>query len=113
MKRIELLAPAGNFDCLKVAIANGANACYLGGKNFSARAFANNFDEEALIEAVKYAHLRNVKIYVTLNTLLNELQLTNAMKMVDFYYKNNVDALLIQDLGGMIGLLQDLSELNS
>lgn len=98
-KRVELLAPAGSFDCLKTAIANGANACYLGGKTFSARAFANNFSEEELIEAVKYAHLRNVKIYVTLNTLLNEKQIANAMKMVDFYYRNNVDALLIQDLG--------------
>ena len=99
MKKIELLAPAGNFDCLKVAIANGANACYLGGKNFSARAFANNFDEETLLEAINYAHLRNVKIYVTVNTLLNELEINNAMKMVDFYYKNKVDALLVQDLG--------------
>ena len=99
MKKVELLAPAGNFDCLKAAINNGANAVYLGGKNFSARAFANNFDEDELIKAVNYAHLRNVKIYVTLNTLLNENEFNNAIKMADFYYKNNVDALLIQDLG--------------
>ncbi len=99
MNKVELLAPAGNFECLKAAINNGANAVYLGGKNFSARAFANNFSEEELIEAVKYAHLRNVKIYVTLNTLLTEKEFNNAIKMVDFYYKNNVDALLIQDLG--------------
>ena len=99
MNKVELLAPAGNFDCLKAAINNGADAVYLGGKNFSARAFANNFDEEELNSAIKYAHLRNVKIYVTVNTLLNEKQLENAKKMVDFYYKSNVDALLIQDLG--------------
>jgi len=99
MKRIELLAPAGNFDCLKAAVNNGANAVYLGGKNFSARAFANNFDNEELIKAIEYAHLRNVKIFVTLNTLLNENEFNNAIKMVDFYYQNNVDALLIQDLG--------------
>ena len=99
MKKVELLAPAGNFDCLKAAINNGANAVYLGGKNFSARAFANNFDQDELIKAVNYAHLRNVKIYVTLNTLLNENEFNNAIKMADFYYKNNVDALLIQDLG--------------
>ena len=99
MKKVELLAPAGNFDCLKAAINNGANAVYLGGKNFSARAFANNFDENEIIEAVKYAHLRNVKVYVTLNTLLNEDEFNNAIKMVKFYYENNVDALLIQDLG--------------
>ena len=99
MNKVELLSPAGNFECLKAAINNGANAVYLGGKNFSARAFANNFSEEELIEAVKYAHLRNVKIYVTLNTLLTEKEFNNAIKMVDFYYQNNVDALLIQDLG--------------
>ena len=99
MNIVELLAPAGNFECLKAAINNGANAVYLGGKNFSARAFANNFDENELIEAVKYAHLRNVKIYVTLNTLLNEKEFNNAIKMADLYYSNNVDALLIQDLG--------------
>ena len=99
MNKVELLAPAGSFECLKAAINNGANAVYLGGKNFSARAFANNFDENELIEAVKYAHLRNVKIYVTLNTLLNEKEFNNAIKMADFYYSNNVDALLIQDLG--------------
>ena len=99
MNKVELLSPAGNFECLKAAINNGANAVYLGGKNFSARAFANNFSEEELIEAVKYAHLRNVKIYVTLNTLLTEKEFNNAIKMVDFYYENNVDALLIQDLG--------------
>ena len=99
MNKVELLAPAGNFECLKAAINNGADAVYLGGKNFSARAFANNFDNDELIEAVKYAHLRNVKIYVTLNTLLTEKQFENAIKMVDFYYQNDVDALIIQDLG--------------
>ena len=99
MRKIELLAPAGNFDCLKAAISNGANAVYLGGKNFSARAFANNFDNDELISAIRYAHLRNVRIYVTLNTLLNEKEFANAIKMADFYYENRVDALLIQDLG--------------
>ena len=99
MNKVELLAPAGNFACLKAAINNGANAVYLGGKNFSARAFANNFDENELIEAVKYAHLHNVKIYVTLNTLLTEKEFNKVIKMVKFYYENNVDALLVQDLG--------------
>ena len=99
MKKVELLAPAGNFACLKAAIANGADAVYLGGKNFSARAFANNFDNQELIDAIRYAHLRGVRIFVTLNTLLNEKEFENAIKMADFYYQNNVDALLIQDLG--------------
>ncbi len=99
MKRIELLAPAGDFDCLKAAISNGADAVYLGGKNFSARAFAQNFDREELRKAIEYAHLRGVKIFVTLNTLLNEYEMENALKMADFYYQEKVDALLIQDLG--------------
>ena len=99
MKKVELLAPAGNFDCLKAAINNGADAVYLGGKNFSARAFANNFDNEELKQAIEYAHLRGVRVFVTLNTLLNEKEFTNALKMAEFYYENKVDALLIQDLG--------------
>jgi putative protease len=99
MRNIELLSPAGNFDCLKAAVSNGADAVYLGGKNFSARAFANNFDEQQLIEAVRYAHLHDVRVFVTLNTLLTEKEFDNAVKMADFYYRNNVDALLIQDLG--------------
>ena len=99
MRRIELLAPAGNFDCLKAAVNNGADAVYLGGKNFSARAFANNFDKDSLKEAIKFAHLRDVKVYVTVNTLLNENELENALNDVKFYYENDVDALLIQDLG--------------
>lgn len=99
MNKMELLAPAGSFESLKAAVNYGADAVYLGGKNYSARAFANNFDNDELIEAIKYAHLRNVKVYVTVNTLLNEKELSNVKKQIDFYYKNNVDALLIQDLG--------------
>ena len=99
MNKIELLSPAGNFECLKAAINNGADAIYLGGNNFSARAFADNFDHQEIIEAIKYAHLRNVKIFITVNTLLNDYQIINAIKECDFYYENNVDALIIQDLG--------------
>ena len=99
MKKIELLSPAGDFECLKAAISNGADAVYLGGKNFSARAFAQNFDQDELLKAIEYAHLRNARIFVTLNTLLNEYEMENAIRMADFYYKAHVDALLIQDLG--------------
>jgi len=99
MKRVELLSPAGDLECLKAAVNNGADAVYLGGKNFSARAFAGNFGEEEFTQAIRYAHLRDVRIYVTLNTLLNEKELENALKMADFYYKNHVDGILIQDLG--------------
>ena len=99
MNKVELLAPAGSFEALKAAVNNGADAIYLGGKNFSARAFAKNFDHEELIEAITYCHLRNVKIYITVNTLLNDYELENAIKECDFYYRNNVDALIIQDFG--------------
>ena len=69
MKNIELLAPAGDKESLIAAIQNGANAIYLGGTMFNARAFAKNFDKEELLWAVEYAHLRNVKIFVTVNIL--------------------------------------------
>lgn len=99
MNKVELLSPAGSIDAFYAAINNGADAIYLGGKNFSARAFADNFSKENIAELVKYAHLRNVKIYITVNTLLDENEFNNAIKDIDFYYNNNVDALLIQDLG--------------
>ncbi|MDO4197409.1 MAG: U32 family peptidase [Erysipelotrichaceae bacterium] len=98
-KKPELLAPAGNMENLKVAINAGADALYLGAKNFSARAFADNFTDEELKEAVIYAHERGVKVYVTINTLLNEKELENAKKLVKYCYEINADALLIQDLG--------------
>ena len=99
MKRIELLAPAGSFEALKAAISNGADAVYLGGKNFGARAYATNFNHEEMIEAINFAHLYCVKVYVTMNTLLNDLELTAALKEVAFYLEIGVDALIIQDLG--------------
>ena len=110
MKRIELLSPAGNFDCLKAAINNGADAVYLGGANFSARAFAENFDNEKIVEAINYAHLHNVKVYITLNTLLNEFEIENAYKQAKYYYEHNVDALLIQDLGLYYRLRKDFPD---
>ncbi|WP_352403291.1 peptidase U32 family protein, partial [Kandleria vitulina] len=99
MKRIELLAPAGDFESLKAAIANGANAIYLGGNAFSARAFAKNFNRDELEEAVKYAHLRGVKIHVTINILYKDEEFTHLFDYIDFLYKIQVDALLIQDIG--------------
>ena len=68
MNKIELLAPVGSFEALKAAVQNGADAVYLGGKDFSARASANNFDREELQEAVKYCHTRGVKLFITVNT---------------------------------------------
>ena len=98
---MELLSPAGNFESLKAAILGGCDAIYLGGKLFGARAFSNNFDNNELIEAIKYAHLYGVKVYVTVNTLIYENEVEKFMNYIDFLYKNNVDALIIQDIGMM------------
>lgn len=105
MKRPELLAPAGNMNSLKAAILAGADAVYLGGYKFGARSFAHNFDNQELIEAITYAHLYGVKIYVTLNTLIYENEVEEFMNYVDFLYKSNVDALIIQDIG-MLDLIR-------
>ncbi len=99
MKKPELLAPAGSMEALKAAVNNGADAVYLGGSRFGARAYAQNFDERAMVEAVRFCHIRGVRVYVTFNTLVYEDELAEAMKMVDFYYHAQVDALIIQDLG--------------
>ena len=98
---MELLSPAGDFESLKAAILGGCDAVYLGGKLFGARAFSNNFNNEELIEAIKYAHLYGVKVYVTVNTLIYENEVDKFMNYVEFLYKNNVDALIIQDIGMM------------
>lgn len=96
---IELLAPAGSFDALITAVQNGANAVYLGGQKFGARAFAHNFDYDSLKEAVQYCHLRNVKLYVTVNTLYNNYQMNEIIEYLDYLYSIGVDAFIIQDMG--------------
>lgn len=99
MRKLELLAPAGDMASLKAAIASGANAIYLGGNAFSARAFAKNFDRDELKEAVAYAHLRNVKIHVTCNILYKDSEFPELLDYISYLYKIGVDALLIQDIG--------------
>ena len=96
---VELLAPAGNFDALKAAVNAGADAVYLAGENFGARAFADNFSKKNLDEAVKFAHLRGVKIHVTTNTILSDNELENFADYIKFLKNIHVDALLVQDLG--------------
>ena len=71
-KRVEILAPAGNFEVFKSAIASGCDALYIAGKSYGARAYANNFSNEELFDAIDYAHLYNVKVFVTVNTLIFE-----------------------------------------
>ena len=99
MKDIELLAPVGSFEALKAAVQNGANAVYLGGKDFSARASANNFDREELKEAVRYAHIRNVQVFVTANTLIKQDEIESFVEYAKFLYDIDVDAIILQDIG--------------
>ncbi|MDD6786420.1 MAG: U32 family peptidase [Eggerthellales bacterium] len=94
----ELLAPAGNMESLKAAIACGADAVYLGMQQYSARAYSNNFDKEGLIEAVNYAHLRGVRVYVTMNTIVFQSELPETYKMLHFLNEAGVDAVITQDL---------------
>ena len=99
MNKIELLAPAGNMECLIAAINNGADAVYLGGKKFGARAFSNNFNDEEMVEAIKLAHKNNVKVYVTVNTIIFNEEIEDVINYLKFLYCNHVDAVLMQDIG--------------
>lgn len=98
-KKVELLAPAGSMEALRAAVQNGCDAVYLGGSMFGARAFANNFDEEELIEAIAYAHVYGVRVFVTVNTLIREEEFDDCVAYVQFLYAHDVDAVIIQDLG--------------
>lgn len=97
--KIELLAPAGSMESLKMAVFAGADAVYLSGKNFGARAFARNFSNEELKEAVEFAHIRGVKVYLTLNTIIFENELEDLKKYLNFISTINIDACIVQDLG--------------
>lgn len=105
MKKVEILAPAGSFEALRAAVIAGCDAVYLGGYLFSARSFASNFSDEEMINAVEYAHLYNVKIYVTLNILVYENEVEMFLKYVDFLVSINVDAIILQDIG-MLDLIR-------
>ena len=110
MKKIELLAPAGSMEALYAAVCAGADAVYIGGTKFSARASAANFTDEEIIEAVKYCHLYGVKVYVTINTLIKEKELKDAVAYGKFLYNAKVDALLVQDMGLFSLLKEEIPE---
>ena len=99
MQKIELLAPAGSMSALKLAVMAGCDAVYLGGKSFGARAFSTNFTNDELIAAIKYCHLYGVKVYVACNTLIYEKEVEDFLNYVRFLHQNNVDAILLQDIG--------------
>lgn len=103
----ELLAPAGNMECLKAAVLNGADAVYLACKNFGARKFASNFTNDEIKEAIKFCHLYGVKVYVTMNTLVKNKEVESFIEQARFLHKNGVDAILVQDFG-MIYLLREM-----
>lgn len=99
MNKLELLAPAGNFSKLKTAVYYGADAVYIGGKSFSLRAFSDNFTDEEIVEAVKFAHGKNVKIYVTVNIFAKNSDFKKAAEYFRFLERAKVDAVLITDVG--------------
>lgn len=99
-KKVEILAPAGSYESLKAAVAAGADAVYIGGTRFGARAYADNLEEKTLLEAIDYVHLHGRKIYLTINTLLKELELRNELyEYLLPYYRQGIDAVIVQDIG--------------
>ncbi len=99
LKKIELLAPVGDYASFTAAIENGANAIYLGGKNFSARAFATNFENEEIKQLIKEAHIKGVLVYIVVNTIVFEKEIKSLIEYLDFLYLNDADAFIVQDLG--------------
>ena len=107
----EILAPAGSFEALKAAVSAGADAVYAGGSFFSARAFAGNFDTDSLVDAIGYCHLRDVKLYMTVNTLLKDDELKRLTEYVGPFYEAGLDAVLVQDLGAAAVLSENFRDL--
>ena len=99
MKKVELLAPAGSYESFLGAIHAGADAVYLGGNKYGARAFAENFDEETLCKAIFYAHLFDRKVYLTLNTLMKQSELEDVTEFIMPFYLAGLDGVIVQDLG--------------
>ena len=108
---IELLSPAGDFECLKAAVQNGADAVYFGASSFSARAFASNFDDEALEKAITYAKLRGVKTNLALNTLIKNDEMNDAIELAQKAYSYGIDAIIVQDLGLAYYLIKHFPDL--
>ncbi len=100
-RNVEILAPAGSVECLKAAVCAGADAIYLGGTRFGARAYADNLDEKQLLEAIDYVHLHGKRIYMTINTLFKEQELDELYAYLRPYYEQGLDAVIVQDVGAM------------
>ena len=109
---VELLSPVGDFDCLKAAIQNGANAVYFGASIFSARAYATNFDDAELDKAITYAKLRGVKTHLALNTLIKNEEFEDAFNIAKKAYELGIDAIIVQDLGLATTLIKSFPDLD-
>ena len=103
----ELLAPVGSMESLYAAVEAGCDAVYLSGKKYGARSFASNFSYDELVSAIKYCHLYGVLVYVTVNTIIYEDEVDDFIKYIDFLHFNNVDAVIMQDIG-MVDLVRKL-----
>ena len=107
----ELLCPAGSIDSFKAAVNNGADAVYFGGRDFNARAGAENFTDEQLAEAIDYAHLRGAKVNITLNTLYKDAELDRVLLFAEKMYKSGADAFIIQDIGFFSAIVKNMPEI--
>lgn len=111
-KTIEILAPAGSYDTLKAAVAAGADAIYVGGSKFGARAYAQNFTQEELLAAIDYVHLHGRKLYLTVNTLLKDTEIEELYEYLQPYYLRGLDAVIVQDMGVMLFVKEHFPDLS-
>ena len=107
----ELLSPAGDYDALVAAVAGGADAVYLAGESFGARAYAKNFSEPAIAEAIRYCHLFGVRLYVAVNTLITDKEMPKAVEYAKRLHRMGADALIVADLGLVKRLASEAPEI--
>ena len=111
MPEIELLSPAGDLECMKAAVQNGADSIYFGIDKFNARFYATNLDLNTMKEAITYCKLRNVKTHLTLNTLIKNSEFEDAVSLAKEAYKSGIDAIIVQDLGLAKHLIDNIPDL--
>ena len=111
MPKIELLSPAGDLECMKAAVQNGADSIYFGIDKFNARFYATNLDLNTMKEAITYCKLRNVKTHLTLNTLIKNSEFEDAVSLAKEAYKSGIDAIIVQDLGLAKHLIDNFPDL--
>ncbi len=110
-KKVELLAPAGNYESFLGAVRAGADAVYLGGEKFSARAYADNFSEEEICRAISYAHVFGKKVYLTVNTLIKESEMEDLIPFLEPFYLAGLDGVIVQDIGALLAIKEAFPEM--